>query len=202
MARWIAAVALVFAVLGVWASGAGERDVARREAAWGITLRHGDLVFQDLACGLRCALIRRVTGTSYSHVGVAVEVDGERVVWEAYENVAPVPLSAWVRRGRGRRLAAYRPDHVPPDLMARLEGMARRPYDGDYQWDDARIYCSELVVKAWDVALAAPHTVELGRDAPRIAALTEGRLTSRTLLVSPADLVRSPRTSRLVDELQ
>ncbi|MEM1418047.1 MAG: YiiX/YebB-like N1pC/P60 family cysteine hydrolase [Myxococcota bacterium] len=201
MVRWVGASFLAFALLGAWLSGAAERALARREATWGVTLRHGDLVFQDLDCGLRCALIRRVTRSRYSHVGVVVDAAGERVVWEALHDVAPVPLSEWVGRGRGRRVAAYRPDHVPPDLRARLAAMAGRPYDGDYQWDDARIYCSELVAKAWDVVLAEPHAVDLGSDAARIAAMTGGRLTSRTLLVSPADLVRSGRTTRLVDEL-
>ena len=79
--------------------------------------------------------------------------------------------------------------------------MEGRPYDGDYQWDDARIYCSELVVKAWDTPWATPHPIELGAYAEQVAEMTEGRLTSETLLVSPADLVTSGQARELVDEL-
>lgn len=201
MVRWVVASFGLVALVGAWASGASARALEDREAAWGITIRHGDLVFQDLECGLRCELIRRVTRTRYSHVGVVIEREGKRLVWEAYHDVAPIALGDWVARGRERRVGVYRPRRVPTDLEARLETMAGRPYDGDYQWDDERIYCSELIVKAWDIPLAEPHRVELGAYAARVAEMTEGRLTSQTLLVSPADLTRSPHVTRLIDEL-
>ena len=47
------------------------------------TIREGDLVFQDLACGMRCALIRQVTHSRYVHVGLVLMEDGERVVYDA-----------------------------------------------------------------------------------------------------------------------
>ena len=87
-----------------------------------------------------------------------------------------------------------------------LQSLAGRPYDGDYQWDDARIYCSELVVKAYRDALGhdlvAPHTVDLGANTERIAALSRGRLTAGTHMVTPADLARHAGFTRIVDELR
>lgn len=202
MWRWIvASFGLVFAV-ALWASGASARELEKREATWGIEIRHGDLVFQDLDCGMRCELIRRVTQSRYSHVGIVIADGDERVVWEAFHDVGPTPLSEWVARGRGDALAVYRPARLPHDLEARLESMRGLPYDGDYQWDDARIYCSELVVKAWDSVLVEPHPVELGAYEEQVARMTEGRLTSSTPLVSPRDLVDSGRFRLIVDELR
>ncbi len=174
-----------------------------------------DLVFQDLACGERCQLIRDITHSPYSHVGVVQEDDGERVVWEAYGPVGPTALSEWVRRGREEAVAVYRPSAAlaaqTSRVLAAVATMEGRPYDGLYLWDDERIYCSELIAKAYAQALSPeqfdgldlqPHAVDLGVHATRVAQLSGGLLTEATLMVTPIDLVRSPGLERLVDELQ
>ncbi len=196
--------------LYAWASGASARLLEAREQEWGHQIESGDLVFQDLDCGERCALIRSVTDSKYSHVGIVVENGGERMVWEALGPVGPVPLTDWVRRGIGGRVAVYRPiralqrHHGAVELA--MQRMAGRPYDGFYGWDDDTIYCSELVAKAYEQALGqplvAPHTVDLGRHIRRIGRLSDGRLTPATLMVTPADLVRSGAFVRVVDELE
>ncbi|MFK8000771.1 MAG: YiiX/YebB-like N1pC/P60 family cysteine hydrolase [Polyangiales bacterium] len=191
-----------------WSSGASNRALADREDSWGQSIRAGDLVFQDLNCGERCELIRSVTDSPYSHVGVVVEDDGVRMVWEALAPVGPVPLSEWVRRGIDAEVAVYRPrpslQVLQSSVEEAMEGMAGRSYDGDYQWDEERIYCSELVAKAYAEAgqeLIAPHSVDLGRHEERVHMLSGGRLTSETLMVTPADLARSEFFVRVVDEL-
>jgi hypothetical protein len=209
MLRMLAGSMTLVAVVAWWASGASGRALAEREDSWGRPIRAGDLVFQDLDCGERCALIRSVTDSHYSHVGIVVEHEGERTVWEAFAPVGPVPLKEWVRRGIGAKVAVYRPraSLVPLRLRVEvaMEAMAGRPYDGDYQWDEARIYCSELVAKAYDEAgrqLVVPHTVDLGHHEARVSHLSDGRLTNDTLMVTPADLARSEFFVRVVDELE
>lgn len=209
MLRIFAFAVTTVAALAWWASGASGRALAEREDSWGEPIRAGDLVFQDLACGERCELIRSVTDSPYSHVGVVVEDEGVRMVWEALAPVGPVPLSEWVRRGIDAEVAVYRPHPSLRPLRnaveEAMEGMAGRSYDGDYQWDEERIYCSELVAKAYLEAgqeLIAPHTVDLGRHTDRVSQLSGGRLTPETLMVTPADLARSELFVRVVDELE
>ncbi len=189
------------------------RSLRHREAAWHVRIEPGDIVFQDLDCGLRCDLIRDLTRSPYTHVGIVLaDAKGRRMVWEAYNAVGPVPLADWVERGCGRRVAVYR---LEPALLAKLPAIAAqvralrgKPYDADYQWDDDRIYCSELVEKAVErgagVALFAPHPMgpgSFGRHAAIIARMTQDKLTEQTPLTSPADLTRSPHLRRMVDEL-
>lgn len=209
MLRMLAFAGLTVAAMAWWASGASERALAEREISWGHSVRAGDLVFQDLECGERCALIRSVTRSRYSHVGVVVERDGERWVWEALAPVGPVALSEWVRRGIDGDVAIYRPSTSLQPLRSGVEeamqAMAGRPYDGNYQWDEERIYCSELVAKAYVDAgrvLVAPHGVDLGHHEARVARLSGGRLTSETLMVTPADLIHSGLFERVVNELE
>ena len=194
----------------LWARGADERALVAREETLGVTIRAGDLVFQDLRCGVRCEAIRAVTASRYSHVGVVTIEDGERVVWEALGPVGPTSLAEWAARGE---LAIYRPElrGAPlggenlTKLEAALRTYAGRPYDGSYRWDDERIYCSELVAKAWRAAfgepLVEPRPVSLGVWASRAAQMTNGELVDGTPMVSPADLVRSGKLVRVVDEL-
>lgn len=124
--------------------------------------------------------------------------------------VGPTPLAEWAARGE---IAVYRPRlHDAPlddESLARLAYALRtyagRPYDRSYRWDDERIYCSELVAKAWRDAfgepLVEPRPVSLGAWATRAAQMTNGELVDGTPMVSPADLVRSGRLVRVVDEL-
>jgi len=199
-------------VFALWARGAPERQLAEAEVRWGVAIQPGDLVFQDLDCGLRCELIREVTHSRYAHVGVVLDERGERVVWEALGPVGPTPLAKWLHRGRGHDVAVYR----PTGRLARgLDAIAREvrtmrglPYDSDYQWDDERIYCSELYAKAVRRATGEehfpPHALgpgAFGRHAGTIQRLSKGKLTEQTLMVSPLDLARSGDLARLVDEL-
>lgn len=184
--------------------------LAASERTWRRPIQAGDLVFQDFDCGPRCELIRRVTRTHYTHVGIVLEDDGELVVWEAYGPVAPTPLAEWVRRGHGGKVAVYelRPQHLAQldRIAAHVRALRGLPYDADYQWDDARLYCSELVAKAInrgvDRAIIIARPVgELGDAEELIAKMTSGRLTPRTLVVSPYDLIKSGALLRVVDEI-
>lgn len=203
LTRSLLAVAAAFGALLWYAEGAATRALAEREVGWGARIRPGDLVFQDLACGRRCDLIRAITDSPYSHVGIVVDDDGDRRVWEAYEGVSAVPLADWVRRGMGRRVAVYRPVEDAPGLERALRAYAGRPYDGFYRWDDERIYCSELIAKAY-ARLGRPfepHPVELGAFRDEIERLSGGRLTDGTPMVTPIDLIHSGRFLRVLDEL-
>ncbi|MFT3837545.1 MAG: YiiX/YebB-like N1pC/P60 family cysteine hydrolase [Myxococcaceae bacterium] len=209
----LAVMLLALGGFAAWARGSDQRELARAEARLGASIAAGDVVFQDLECGARCELIRQVTHSRYVHVGLVVGQGDARVVWEAFAPVGPTPLAEWVARGKQKQIAVYRLDGELrgqlPKIEAALKSMAGRPYDGDYNWDDERIYCSELVAKAVQqatgVELFAPHPSGPGSFGPQrdlVTKMSHGRLSEDTPLVSPFDLTRSTHLSRIVDELQ
>jgi hypothetical protein len=167
-----------------------------------------DVVFQDLGCGLRCDLIRQITESRYTHMGIVLEEHGQRMVWEAFGPVGPTPLAEWIDRTHGD-VAVYRFDAELRDSADRIAREVRNmrglPYDGDYQWDDDRIYCSELIAKAVKRAtgttLSPPRTFSFGAEKETVARLSQGRLTEDTGIVAPVDLARSPHLSRVVGDL-
>ncbi|HEX9052793.1 MAG TPA: YiiX/YebB-like N1pC/P60 family cysteine hydrolase [Anaeromyxobacter sp.] len=119
-------------------------------------VRAGDLVFETSSSSQSWA-IRWATRSPWSHVGIVdVGADGTFVV-EALGKVSRTPWRAWRRRAaRGGELLVLRPRGVPEPLRAaaveRAKGFLGRRYDPRFGWGDDRIYCSELVVKAYERA--------------------------------------------------
>lgn len=127
------------------------------------TPREGDVVFQSLPNGPLVEAIEGITNSPLSHCGVVMKnADGRWVVHEAIGVVRETPLYLWIVRGRGARLDVWRLRDIEgrdlAALRAALETHAGKAYDYRYAPDDAEIYCSELVFKAYRDAYA----VELG----------------------------------------
>jgi hypothetical protein len=124
--------------------------------AAGPAVRSGDLVFETSSSSQSWA-IRWATHSPWSHVGIVdVGRDGTYVV-EAIGKVSRTPWDAWRRRARrGGDLLVLRPRSLPEPLRAaaveRAKGFLGRGYDARFGWGDDRIYCSELVVKAYERA--------------------------------------------------
>ena len=63
------------------------------------------------------------------------------------------PLKEFLFRGRNHGFAVYRlrspyQGHIPA-ILAKVQRYLGRPYDVRYRMDDEKIYCSELIYKAY-----------------------------------------------------
>ena len=123
-------------------------------------VRDGDLIFQTSRSSQSLA-IQRATGSPYSHMGLIFVRDGQPYVFEAVATVRLTPLDRWIARGEGHHFVVKRLRNA--DLVLDSNGVNRlhtaalrlagRPYDLTFEWSDDRIYCSELVWKAYDRGL-------------------------------------------------
>jgi len=171
--------------------------------------RLGDVVFQTSNSDQSMA-IQLVTKSRYTHCGIVVFQGGAPMVLEAVGPVKLTPLQAWIARGKGGSVVAKRlrdaETVLTSDKATRLDSVARsflgRPYDPLFEWSDRAIYCSELVHKAYERALA----IELAQpqrigsldlssgEAQRIAqARWGGAPPADQAIVSPAALFSSSR---------
>ncbi len=118
----------------------------------GYTSAEGDFLFQSLPHNPLIDTIEGSTASPFSHCGMVVNRGGQWKVLEAIGPVKETPLSEWVAQGRKGGFAAYRfrePLHAKiPAIIAAAEKYEGRPYDIHYDFDDANIYCSELLWKA------------------------------------------------------
>jgi cell wall-associated NlpC family hydrolase len=126
------------------------------------SLRDGDIIFHTSESA-QSAAIQRATHSRYSHVGLVLYREGKPFVFEAISTVRYTPLASWIARGDDGRYVVKRLKKTLTaeqvrKLRAAAEKYAGKPYDLYFEWSDARIYCSELVWKAYREALG----IELG----------------------------------------
>jgi hypothetical protein len=173
----------------------------------GPELRQGDLVFGDSRSAQSNA-IQLATGSPWSHVGIVeVAPDGVFVV-EAIGRVSRTPWPAFRRRAGGRVLV-LRPREVGEPARERAVAAAKallgRPYDARFGWGDDRIYCSELVVKAYErgagVSLGKRQRLGDLRIGPLLPLIRArwGRVPKDLVLVTPASLAEDRRLARVYD---
>ena len=168
-------------------------------------LHDGDVIFHT-SRSTQSAAIQRATHSPYSHVGLVFHRNGKPFVLEAIATVRYTPLAQWTARGeQGRhvvkRLRMPMTAAQSQALRAAAERYLGKPYDPYFEWSDARIYCSELVWKAYHDALG----VDLGtrqrlrefdlRDPAVIHKLRErygSRIPLDESVISPAAQFNSP----------
>lgn len=143
------ALALLAASLA-WHAQAGATEVR---------LRDGDIIFHTSRSAQSVA-IQRATHSRYSHMGMILHREGRPYVFEAVSTVKFTPLAQWTARGEGGRYVVKRwrdadtrlDETGAVRLREHAEAMAGRRYDLAFEWSDERIYCSELVWKAYERA--------------------------------------------------
>jgi hypothetical protein len=156
----------------------------------------GDIVLHR-SMSSQSAAVRAATGSAYTHVGLVFHRDGGEFVLGAVQPVRWTPLAAWVSRGEGgavvvlrlvdgARLASGGADR----LKAEAERYLGRAYDGLFAWSDDRIYCSELVFKAYRDALGVEvgHIQPMGSfdlTSPAVRELIHARAAGRVDLNEP-----------------
>jgi len=116
-----------------------------------VDVQNGDFIFQHLP-GPLTRMIVDVSQGIYSHCGMVVEKGGKWYVLEAIGPVKETPANEWIARGIGGRftLVRMKPQYRPqlPRILEAAYRYLGRPYDVQYEWDDIKIYCSELIYKA------------------------------------------------------
>jgi hypothetical protein len=174
----------------------------------GVAVKTGDVVFHTSQSSQSQA-IQLATHSPYSHMGLVLLRSGQPYVLEAAGKVQLTPLAEWAASGVGGRYVLKRLKErrvlESPDGLRRLEQAALafmgRPYDPYFEWSDDRMYCSELVWKAYDRGLG----IQLGGLATLSAfdlssAQVKLKLSERygsaipmnELVISPAAIFASP----------
>jgi len=121
-------------------------------------IRDGDVIFQT-SLSTQSKAIQIATHSKYSHCGIIFSFDtgnAKYYVIEAEGRVKWTPLTKWIARGEDGHYVIKRmvtDPMIPDEMLTRLkqicEGYLGKKYDPYFEWSDDRIYCSELVWKAY-----------------------------------------------------
>jgi uncharacterized protein YycO len=128
-------------------------------------LRDGDIVFQSNTSPTAQA-IRLATHSQWNHCGIVFIEDGKPYVYEAVQPIRRISLEDWAAQGTSGKYAAKRLKAATtldskklPSLKAATSKHLGKNYDLAFSWSDERMYCSELVWKAYERAAG----IELGK---------------------------------------
>lgn len=119
-------------------------------------LKDGDIIFQSSTSGQSLA-VQYATKSKYSHVGIVYNIGGDLVVYEAVQPVKITPLTEWVKHGDGGHYVVKRlknADEILTDgVLHKMKSLGNKymgkNYDLYFEWNDDRMYCSELVYKIY-----------------------------------------------------
>lgn len=116
----------------------------------------GDIIFQTSE-SRQCEAVQLATHSPYSHCGIIFKDNGKWMVYEAVQPVKKTPLNEWIARGKDGVFVTKRlkndesilSNKVVQNMKEYCTSMLGKSYDIYFEWDNEKIYCSELVWKAY-----------------------------------------------------
>lgn len=167
-------------------------------------MQDGDIIFHR-SSSRQAAAISAATHSDFTHMGLVFFDHGKPFVYEAVQPVKSTPLKEWIARGEKRQYAVRR---LKDDGLIKVEalkhevqGMLGKDYDWLFEWSEDRIYCSELVWKAYKRGLG----IELGAlkrlrdfdlEQPVVRSIMQERYGKQIpweiSVIAPSDIFDSP----------
>lgn len=125
----------------------------RAAAAEVVEIQDGDIIFHR-SQSRQAKAIAAATKSDYTHMGIIFFSDDKPFVYEAIQPVTRTPLEEWIERGVGRHYVIKRlkdSDGVDfSKVKHEVQRLIGRDYDWIFEWSDRKVYCSELVWKAYE----------------------------------------------------
>ena len=166
----------------------------------------GDIIFQ-VSSSSQAPAVALASNSPITHVGI-ISVVGDRVtVIEAVEPVREIPIESFIDHGSlwGVHRLKDQPKNAnwSKKVIRAARAMKGKHYDGLFQWGDDRIYCSELVWKAYSrgagIDLVEPQRVgDLNLSLAPVQSLIKRRMGGKKLnldekIVTPGALHESDK---------
>lgn len=116
-------------------------------------IQDGDIIFHR-SQSRQAKAIAAATKFDYTHVGIIFFSNEKPFVYEAIRKVTRTPLEEWIKRGKGGHYVIKRvkaSNEVDFSKVGReVQGFMGKDYDLLFEWSDHKLYCSELVWKAYE----------------------------------------------------
>ena len=174
-------------------------------------VQSGDIIFQ-ISTSSQAPAVALASNSPITHVGI-ISVEGDKVtVIEAVEPVREIPVKDFI--DHGTTWGVYRLKDTPQDtkwskkVIRAARAMKGKHYDSLFQWGDDRIYCSELVWKAFSrgagVDLVQPQRIgDLNLSLAPVQSLIKRRMGGKKLnleekIVTPGALHESDKLEPVI----
>jgi uncharacterized protein YycO len=129
-------------------------------------IHNADIIFQT-SVAQQSQAIQLATKSKYSHCGIIYKNGNDYFVFEAVQPVKLTPLGEWIDRGQNGHFVIKRLKNAARVLNSKsIEKMKNegakfknKNYDYTFEWNDDKIYCSELIWKIYKRAIG----IEIGK---------------------------------------
>jgi uncharacterized protein YycO len=146
--------------------GSNNKAVTKISFSENSRCKDGDIIFQS-SQSEQCKAIQLPTNSIYSHCGIIFIEEGEVFVYEAVQPVKKTKLEEWIKRGKNEHYVVKRMKNASNILTSEIltsmkkecEKHVGKKYDLTFEWNDDKIYCSELVWKIYQRSL----NIEVGK---------------------------------------
>lgn len=143
-------------------------------------IQNGDIIFQTSLSSQSIA-IQQATKSKYSHCGIIYSENGKYYVFEAIQPVKLTKLEKWMQRGKDGKYVIKRLKNsetvLTKENIIKMKEIGNtflgKSYDITFEWNDNKIYCSELIWKVYKRALG----IEIGK----LQELNEFDLTNKVV---------------------
>lgn len=196
----------LFAATSSCTSSTSEKKVA--QAIQKEEFQDGDIIFHTSE-SRQCEAVQKATHSPYSHCGIIFKDNGQWMVYEAIQPVVKTPLKKWIARGKDSKYVVKRLKDSESLLSSeKISGMKNycnallgKNYDIYFEWDNDRIYCSELVWKAYkevtDIEVGKlQHLKDFDLSSDIVRTIMRERYGDNVpyeeLVISPAAVFESP----------
>ena len=180
------------------------------------TIKEGDIIFHE-STSSQADELRYSTGSKYTHMGIIYLIDKKFYVYEAVQPVKFTSLEKWINHGKNKHYVIKRlknaDELLMPDNIKRMKEIGKiyygKDYDNLFQWNDSRIYCSELVWKIYKNSL----NIEIGKlqkfkdfdlTHPKVKALIKKRygnsINLNETIISPIQMFNSELLVKVKEE--
>lgn len=167
----------------------------------------GDIIFIQSQT-TQAAALRESTESVWTHVGILIKKSSAWYVAEAVGPLKETPFAEFIGRSKNKSYKVVRYKHFDAATMTaalkRSIPKYNKPYDIYFEWNQDKIYCSELTY----LVMKEVTGFELGRmqkmkemklDGPYAQALIKKRYTDTGREFDPDELIVTP-VSQLEDE--
>ncbi len=175
-----------------------------------VEFQDGDIIFHKSQSS-QSAAIGEATGSPWSHVGIIVKNGTDTYVAEAIQPVTVTSLRSFVSRGKNSEFRVYRFKHynnmtMKLKLYSTLKTYYGKNYDIYFEFNNERIYCSELVYKVFKIVTGQEvgrlqKMKELNLTGPHVQKLIQDRFTDIGKVLDPNELIITPINQMLAQDL-
>ena len=120
--------------------------------------KEGDIIFQDLDTSPLCEGIEKVTSgyknMNFSHVGIITFINNNAYVIEAYEGVDTTKINEFLLRSQKNEISKIavgrlkkKHQKLIPDAIKLGKNLIGKEYDDEFNINNDKYYCSELIYK-------------------------------------------------------